>query len=118
MSKYFKITEFECKCGCGLNNIDNELLIVLEQARHLAGVPFKINSGCRCKKHNDSLPNSSPTSSHVKGLAVDIKCDNDEQRFYIINGLMQAKFLRIGIAKTFIHADIDNTKNDNRIWIY
>lgn len=114
---YFKHEEFECKCGCGTNIISQKLVDRLNLARHIAGVPFVINSGCRCENHNAEI-GGSKTSSHLLGLAVDIKVNNDADRFLILNGLIKAGFARIGVAKTFIHADIDRAKNQNRLWIY
>ena len=49
---YFKDYEFTCKCGCGLNNISEELVFNLDEARDISQIPFKINSACRCEKHN------------------------------------------------------------------
>ena len=70
--KYFEEKEFECKCGCGKNNVIHELKIKLDTAREFAGVPFVISSATRCYQHNVNV-GGSPTSSHLKGLAVDIK---------------------------------------------
>lgn len=50
--KHFKESEFTCNCGCGLNNINDVVVQMLDTARELAQVPFKINSACRCEKHN------------------------------------------------------------------
>ena len=49
--KHFKKEEFTCNCGCGLNNIHKEVVLMLDAAREIAGVPFRINCGCRCEKH-------------------------------------------------------------------
>ena len=56
-------------------------------------------------------------SSHLKGLAVDISCDNSGHRQKILTALIQVGFKRIGIAKSFIHTDLDNEK-PNAIWLY
>ena len=53
--KHFKQEEFTCKCGCGFNNINDELVLLLDIARGLAKVPFSINSAYRCEKHNRLL---------------------------------------------------------------
>ena len=68
--KYFTRSEFNCKCGCNTNYIDSDFLDMMDKARRIAGVPFKINSGYRCEKHPLSISN--PTSSHIKGIAADI----------------------------------------------
>ena len=55
ISKHFKREEFACKCGCGFDVVDVELLEVLEELRELCGQPITINSACRCKNHNQSV---------------------------------------------------------------
>jgi len=116
MSKYFSNKETQCKCGCGLN-IKEELLNKLNEARELAGIPFTITSGARCQSHNDTV-GGSKTSSHVIGLAVDISAKTSSQKFVIVKALMEAGFTRIGIAKTFVHVDIDDSKSGGVIWTY
>jgi uncharacterized protein YcbK (DUF882 family) len=116
-SKFFKLEEFTCKCGCGLTNISPTLVSKLDKARGIADIPFVINSGCRCEKHN-KMVGGSKSSSHLKGLAVDIKATTSTQRYKIINALLIAGFTRIGVAKTFIHVDIDQDKARNVIWTY
>lgn len=114
--KFFKESELACKCGCGLASLDVTLLSRLDKAREIAGIPFKINSGRRCVKHNESC-GGSKNSSHLRGLAVDIACISDQTRWVIIRSLIQAGFTRIGVAKTFIHVDVDPTK-PSAVWFY
>ena len=117
---HFKESEFACKC-CGKGGIQDSLREKIEAARLLAGIPFIINSGFRCTKNqNDLIARglSEPTSSHPKGLAVDIKADNSQPRWIIITALIKAGFRRIGLAKTFIHADVDEEKAQEVIWMY
>jgi hypothetical protein len=89
----------------------------LDQARGLAGVPFEINSAWRCYTHNEAV-GGKETSSHLFGLAVDIACTRSDRRFKIIQALITAGFNRIGVSKTFIHADMDGTKTCDVIWMY
>lgn len=70
--KYFKKSEFTCKCGCGLNNIDLKLVKILDEIRGHFGKPMLITCGCRCQKYNDSLKGSIKGSKHTKGKAADI----------------------------------------------
>ena len=114
--KYFKKSEFTCKCGCGETVVSDELMWMLERAREFARIPFKINSGYRCENHPETKKN--PTSSHAKGLAVDIKCTDSKSRAIIIDALGYVGFKRFGIAKSFIHTDIDNKKSNPVIWLY
>ena len=117
MSQWFKSAEFECKCGCWKNNIDPDLIMLLDEARELAGVPFIINSGCRCKKHNRRVGGKT-TSSHLRGKAADIKATSSKARFAILQALFMAGFNRIGVGKKFIHVDIDHKKPSTVVFIY
>lgn len=114
--KYFTLSEFACKCGYGLLAVDPDLLPLIDLARTISGVTYKINSGCRCPAHNQAV-GGSPTSSHLAGLALDIACSNDRQRGALLNGLINAGFRRIGLARTFIHVDIDPAK-PAAVWLY
>jgi len=103
--RHFKRSEFTCKCGCGENKISDNLLYALDKAREFAKIPFVVTSGYRCENHPESKKN--PTSSHIKGLAVDIKCTDSNTRAIIMDALVFADFERLGLHKSFIHADID-----------
>ena len=107
MSKYFS----EIK-----NNMNKDFLFVLDEAREFAGIPFVINSAYRSPEHPLSIKN--PSSSHIKGLAVDIKATDSITRFKIVKALIEVGFTRIGIADTFIHVDLDLDKTQNVIWTY
>ena len=107
--RHFKYEEFTCKCGCEVNAISKPLVLMLDDARELAKIPFKINSGFRCVKHNKKV-GGVKDSSHVKGLAVDIACDDEKQRFIMVSALLKIGFKRILIYDTFIHVDIDLEK--------
>jgi zinc D-Ala-D-Ala carboxypeptidase len=113
---YFNAIEFKCPC-CQEIKIKSALVIKLDRARHDAGVPFKVNSGFRCFHHNKAV-GGSPLSAHMGGWAADIAATNSVSRFKIVSGLIRAGFRRIGIAKTFIHADDDPDKPGPVIWIY
>ncbi len=113
---YFDISDFNCPC-CGDNKMEKEFLDKIDLARALAGVPFIITSGYRCKKHNVDV-GGSVTSSHVDGEAGDIKAKNSRARSKIVRGLHSAGFRRIGIAGDFIHADISKFKSQDVLWRY
>jgi hypothetical protein len=112
----FKDSEFTCKC-CNSGGVTKHMKEMLEDARKYAGVSMVITSGYRCEDNNKNA-GGSPTSSHLKGLAVDIKVIGSTERFQILKGLIMAGFTRIGIAKTFIHADVDSSKSSNVSWMY
>ena len=112
---YFEPQEFECKCGCGKNNMNEEFTKLLDLARSRAGVPFRINSASRCSKHNSSI-GGSPSSSHKLGLSVDIQAEDSMTRFKIVEALLKVGIRRIGIYEKFIHADVDYDKHQGVMW--
>jgi len=111
--QYFKLEEFKCKC-CGEIRMNANFLEKLEWAREIAGIPFKINSGYRCSKHNKEV--GSTSDNHVLGVAADIQCGGSARRFIVIDALIRAGFERIGISTEFIHADTNNLPH--AVWTY
>ena len=99
------------------NNMNPEVLDRLQTARTAAGIAFIVNSGYRTIERNRRVGGVA-NSPHLGGHAVDIHCDSDANRWVIVTALLDAGFRRIGIAKTFIHADCDPAKNAERVWVY
>lgn len=108
MSRYFKEIE---------ENMNPNFLDMLDSAREYAGIPFHINSAHRTKEKNSEV-GGKPNSSHLRGLAVDIKAVDSRTRFKVLNALISVGFNRIGISDTFIHVDLDLEKNGQVIWTY
>ena len=118
----FNYDEFDSPLQEGSGQLmSNELIGMLDAARDLAGVPFKITSGYRIEADIERLRKAgykvSKNSSHLKGLAADIAC-NTEIRYNMLESLLKVGFNRIGIADTFIHVDIDPDKPPFIIWTY
>lgn len=111
--KHFKLSEFNCRC-CGRNEMKPSFLEMIDQARNIAGIPFVVNSGYRCQKHNAAV--GSTSSNHTNGVAADISCTDGPSRLKMIRALLEVGFNRVGIAKTFIHADCNT--GPNSIWFY
>ena len=119
--EYFDISEFDSpdKIGSG-EKMDKVFIHLLDKARSIAGVPFKITSGYRTKEHNLKV-GGRVGSSHCKGHAADIYLPkSSRKRFLIINALLEVGFNRMGISfeKRFVHVDMDRSKDENVLWTY
>lgn len=116
--KYFKLSEFDSpdEKDSG-KKMDKKFLEKLDYARHNAGIPFKITSGYRTKEHNLKV-GGRVGSSHQFGVACDIHCVGSRNRALMVKALLDVGITRIGIAKSFIHCDIDNLKDQDVIWLY
>jgi len=112
----FNRAEYACKCGCGKDDIKDELAMKVQQVRDVLQRGIKINSGVRCPDHNYSIA-ANPTSSHIGGWAADLSYSGSAQRYELLNAIMPI-FDRVGIAKTFIHVDVDTNKSAGVVWLY
>ena len=116
--KYFSYDEFDSpdELGSG-KHMDHDLLVMIDRARTLYGKPIVVTSGFRTESHNKKVGGVA-SSSHLKGLAIDVACVTSKHRFEILTALLEVGFNRIGIADTFIHIDVDKNKSQNVIWTY
>lgn len=114
---FFKSEEFQkCTPACAMVDMVDDVLFKLDLARHYYDEPIHINSAYRSTEWEKSHGRTG-SSSHTKGLAVDIHCTDSKKRMRLVRALSMAGFFRIGIAKTYIHADIDTSKS-HALWLY
>lgn len=109
MTPNFSRSEMACADGCGFDTCDVKLAEVLEVVRSHFDSPVRINSGCRCKEHNENV-GGSKSSQHLYGKAADI----------VVHGVSPAKvyqFLNsylenggLGKYETFTHVDVRDIK--------
>ncbi|GAG01910.1 unnamed protein product, partial [marine sediment metagenome] len=98
-------------------HMDRDLLVMIDRARALYGKPIVVTSGFRTESHNKKV-GGVKSSSHLKGLAIDVACVTSKHRFEMLTALLEVGFNRIGVADTFIHIDVDKNKSQNVIWTY
>ena len=129
--KYFRIQEFECKCGqCASTgsaqampsdvqtNIEALVNNVLDPLREAYGKPIYVNSGYRCEKHNKAV-GGVPRSQHMVGEAADIRPSNTDgtdltDLAKII--VSQGKFDQLILYPTFLHVSYKrNGMNRHRV---
>ena len=108
-TKNFKVSEFTCKCGCGHNPIDQRVINMAQTIRDELGVPVRVNSGCRCEKHN-AKSGGVKGSKHITGKAADLSCSLGAVKMFETVKKLQAEGKLPDLDyciryKTFIHID-------------
>lgn len=108
-----------CVPACTLDELNPQLVELIRRAQQLAGFTFTITSGYRPKSWELSKGrNGSSSHSKKPGLAVDISTIDSHTRFKVLIALACVGVPRLGVGKTFIHADIDETKAHPIIFHY
>jgi uncharacterized protein YcbK (DUF882 family) len=112
----FTLDEFRCPC-CRDVRHDSALALAkrLQMVRDVYG-PMRIVSGFRCPRQNEHV-GGKMFSQHLVGLAADILCFDDADRYRLLKLLIDLHFLRLGIGSGFIHADIGAVTGP-LIWVY
>lgn len=103
-----------CTPPCKVSDLNPSLLNRLVEL--YSKYPFTVNSAFRSVDWEHKHKRSG-TSSHCKGLAVDLAVRNGIDRLKLVEYALKLGFHRIGIAKNFIHLDCDEDKPDS-IWTY
>lgn len=101
--RYFKPEEFTMDGQNVFEHMQSDFLKLLDECRHIAGVPFQINSSFRTKEKNKAV-GGAPNSMHVKGRAVDIRATNGITRMKIVRAALSLG-LTVGIMENAIHLD-------------
>lgn len=105
LAEGFQRKEFACKCGCGFDTVDAELLMVLEEVRSRFG-RIAINSGCRCPTHNEK-EGGAKASLHLVGQAADIRgLDSSNQEIYDFLETRYPDCYGLAIEGRFVHVDV------------
>ena len=109
LKKLFELNFSSCVPACTIDQLNPHLVERLIMAQKMCGEQFIITSAYRSQAWERSKGRKG-TSSHCKGLAVDVSAINSHLRFKILAGCILSGIPRLGIGKTFIHLDIDETK--------
>ena len=118
MSRYFSESEFKkCVPSCSIEDMDGAFLSLLDEVRERAGIPLVLNCAYRSSSWDKSKGRSG-NSAHTRGKAVDIRCNASVTRYKIVKAALDCGVRRIGIGRTFVHVDNDETKPQGVIWHY
>lgn len=117
-STWFKLEEFQCKCGrCPLKEPDPNLVLRLDALREMARMPIIINSGIRCEAYNARV-GGVHGSEHETGEGADLLCATSPVRWRLLNAALKAGFRRLGVGKTFIHVGVSKSHDQDVVWTY
>ena len=118
MSKYFSANEFRaCTPSCSIEQMDAGFLELLNRVREVYGIPLELNCAFRSVAHGKERGRSG-NSAHTRGRAVDIRCNASATRYKIVAAALECGIRRIGIGRTFVHLDNDDTLPQGVIWDY
>lgn len=110
ISDNFNRSEFACKCGCGFDFVDAELVQVLEVVRFKYKAPIHVTSGCRCESHNKKV-GGSDGSKHELGIAADIVVEGVPpfEVYRFLTSIFKSGY-GIGKYDEFTHIDVRKGK--------
>lgn len=110
--KYFKRSEFACKCGGKYCNgypaePKEKLIMVADDVREHFGNSMPVSSGLRCKQYNANVGGVS-NSRHLSGKAMDF-CISGVSAAQILSYVQQKKEIRYAYAidGSYVHMDIE-----------
>jgi len=101
--RYFKPDEFKMDGVNVFEHMNADFLKLLDECRHIAGVPFHINSSFRSREKNKAVGGAS-NSMHVFGRAVDVRATTGPTRMKIVRAALSLG-LTVGIMENAIHLD-------------
>ncbi len=114
---FFSYKELSCPC-CGVVQVDQNFAAALSYLRSKAGRALKLNSVCRCTKHNTRIgghPNSlhlieNPKWKTQGTMAADVAWRNwpTEEKLSFAK-LAHGLGLRVGLHDGFCHVDLGRT---------
>ena len=107
LSDNFRASEFRCNCmQCDVTMVHEYGLHLLNVLRELYGKAIILNSAYRCQQYNRTIPNASPHSYHVRGMAWDIALPKEKEYKDYLIAFCRVVFPDMYVAPTFVHVSI------------
>ena len=109
--KYFKKSEFACKCGKYCNGYPDEMkkgvVTVADRVREHFGSAAIVSSGLRCKQHNANVDGVA-NSRHLTGRAMDF-CVRGKTSAQVLAYVQKQPEIRYAYAidSQYVHMDSD-----------
>lgn len=115
----FTREEFACQCGCGTNEIKDELIDFAQVLRDSVGHSLRVSSGYRCPKHPIEAAKATP-GTHSRGIAADFAVRGMEARVlakYALSHYKGGVGVNMKGVGRFVHVDVDPARAD-LFWTY
>ena len=64
----FSRAEMSCRCGCGLDHMDEKFMRMLQELRNEMNGPLRVTSARRCDRHNDAVSTAKNKKNAVYNL--------------------------------------------------
>lgn len=117
LAKLSELDLSQCVPVCKVSDLNPALVDAVIMAQKMAGFQFTITSAFRSQAWERSKGRKG-TSSHCKGLAVDVSTRDSHCRYNVLLAAAYSGIPRIGVGKNFLHLDIDETKSHPIIFHY
>jgi len=107
--KNFTKDEFACRCGCGSNQIRDEIIALV------------VSSGFRCSEHPVEKNKTKPgTGTHCRGIAADLAVSHRQAK-EVLAVALALDLGGVGVHQKgdgrFIHIDVD-PERQSLLWTY
>ena len=126
LQSVFKAAAFTCKCGCGLNNVVQDLVDKLHELRNAAKSKFRVSNAVRCEKHNKEV-GGSDISAHLATKEKPCKAADIQDVEIDISDFFRAAVplgfggvgLYVGDYGPYMHVDVKYERPKQfRYWYY
>ena len=117
----FSVNEMSCRCGCGLYEMDEEFMRLLQILRDEMQGPLRVTSGRRCDAHNFrvSTAQNKQNGIHTKGKSADILVSGEramklfeKARQISFSGIELSQKTGTPLPQRFIHLDTKPKHDD------
>lgn len=104
--EYFTREEFTCNCGCGTNEIQDEIIDLCDDLRREMGIPLVVVSGYRCPNHPIEARKPNGPGQHSAGVAADLRMTNGIYLREALEFALLWDVPGIGVGRRYIHLDL------------
>lgn len=97
-------------------DLDFSLVALCDFISRMVNQEIEFTSGYRCSECNKKA-GGAENSAHIRGKAVDINVFSSAKRYNIVSLAVLKGVRRIGIYKDHIHIDLDESLQQEVMWV-